>query len=74
MRGALLAVFLASGLLHELVISLLARGGYGLPTLYFVTQGLGLLLERSPAGRRAGLGRGIRGRLLMLALAGGPVF
>jgi alginate O-acetyltransferase complex protein AlgI len=72
--GALLAVFLISGLLHELVISVPARGGWGLPTAYFALQGLGVLVERSPLGARLGLGRGPAGWLFTAALAAGPVY
>ena len=69
---ALLMSFLASGLIHDLVISLPARGGYGLPTAYFLLQGYGILLERSTLGKRLGLGSGLRGWLFMAVLAGGP--
>lgn len=72
-RRALLLVFLISGLLHELVISVPARGGYGLPTAYFAIQGLGLLFERSASARRIGLGAGWRGWCFLALVAGAPV-
>jgi predicted DCC family thiol-disulfide oxidoreductase YuxK len=67
-------VFLISGLLHELVISLPARAGFGLPTLYFVLQGIGTAFEHSAAGRRMGLGKGFKGRLLMALFTMGPIY
>jgi len=72
--SATILVFLISGLLHDLVISAPAGAGYGLPTAYFLLQGVGVLLERSPYGKQFGLGQGIRGRLYMVMVVAGPVF
>ncbi len=71
-RGGIAAGFVFSGLAHELVISVPARGGYGLPTLYFALQGAALLAERSPAAAAAGLGRGWRGWLFTLLVVALP--
>ena len=71
---AALIVFLLSGVIHELVISLPAGGGYGLPTGYFVAQGLGVASERSSRGQRFGLGHGWRGRLFTVLVLAGPVY
>lgn len=72
-RGATLATFIVSGLIHDFVISLPAGGGYGLPTLYFVIQALGLCFERSRFARRLGLGRGTIGWFYCLAVTTLPV-
>jgi Membrane bound O-acyl transferase family len=69
-----LAAFFASGLIHELAISLPAGGGWGLPTVYFVIQGCGTILERSSSGRRWGLRRGWRGRLFTIAVVAAPAY
>ena len=72
--AATLFVFLVSGLMHELVLSVPARAGYGLPTAYFLAQGVASLFERSAPGRRLGLGSGWRGRAYALLVAAGPAF
>jgi predicted DCC family thiol-disulfide oxidoreductase YuxK len=71
---ATLGVFLISGVIHDLVISLPARGGFGLPTGYFVLQGAGVLIERSRIGRTLGLDGGVRGRLFMFVFTLGPAY
>lgn len=72
--GATFMTFLASGFAHELITSLPARGGYGLPITYFALQSLGVFLERSNLGKRLGLGRGIRGRVFAFIFTACPFF
>ncbi|MFY9531753.1 MAG: membrane bound O-acyl transferase family-domain-containing protein [Candidatus Acidiferrales bacterium] len=72
--AAILLSFFASGLIHDLVISFPAGGGYGSPTGYFVLQGLGVLFERSALGKRVGFGSGVRGWLFVAIFAGAPAF
>ncbi len=67
-------VFVVSGLIHDLVISLPACGGYGLPTLYFLLQGAGVTVERSRFGKWLGLGQGARGWCFMMVFLTVPVF
>jgi alginate O-acetyltransferase complex protein AlgI len=72
--GATMVVFLFSGLIHESVISLPARGGYGLPTGYFLLQGFGVILERSRLGKGLALQRGFSGWAFMAIMTAGPAF
>jgi hypothetical protein len=71
-KWGLAAVFVFSGLVHDLVISLPPLAGFGLPTLYFVIQGAALLVERTRVAKRAGLGGGWRGRLFTAVVTVGP--
>lgn len=56
-------VFLFSGLIHDIAISLPARGGYGWPTIYFLLQAAAIMVARSRVGKRLGLGGGVMGRI-----------
>jgi predicted DCC family thiol-disulfide oxidoreductase YuxK len=72
--SATLIAFAVSGLIHELVISLPAGAGFGLPTTYFLVQGIGVLAERSPIGKRLRLGSGIAGWVFTIVVVAGPAY
>ena len=72
--GAAFLVFVLSGVIHDLVISVPARAGYGLPTGYFILQGIGAHFERSAIGSRIGLRRGFRGWLFTALVAAVPAY
>jgi D-alanyl-lipoteichoic acid acyltransferase DltB (MBOAT superfamily) len=67
-RAGIIAGFLFSGVIHDLVISVPARGGYGGPTAYFAIQGAGMVIEHSKFGRRLGFGAGWPGRLFAIGV------
>jgi predicted DCC family thiol-disulfide oxidoreductase YuxK len=71
---ATLVVFAISGVIHELALSFPARGGCGLPFGYFILQGMGVLIERSPVGRALGLAHGWRGWLFMFIFTAAPAY
>lgn len=72
--AAAFLVFVASGLIHDVVISLPARGGYGLPTGYFIFQGLGVTLERSALGAQLRLQSGLSARIFAIVVTAGLAF
>lgn len=61
---ATLGSFFFSGLIHELAISIPAGGGYGLPTIYFLLQWVGIRLEKHGHHQRWLICRGIAGRII----------
>jgi len=73
-RWAVILGFVFSGIVHDLVISVPAGGGYGGPTVFFGVQAVGILVERSRIGKAAGLGRGWRGWLLTMVVLVSPVY
>lgn len=73
-RAAAFGCFVFSGLIHDLAISVPAGAGYGLPTAYFLIQGIGAAFERSSLGTRLGLRRGLRGRAFTLCCTALPAF
>jgi alginate O-acetyltransferase complex protein AlgI len=72
--AATLIAFAVSGLIHELVISLPAGAGFGLPTAYFLVQALGVLTERSSFGKRLRLSSGSAGWVFTIIVVAGPAF
>jgi len=66
--SASFVTFLFSGVIHDLMISVPAQGGYGLPTLYFALQGIGVSVTR-----HFKLDRGVKGRLMMFLFTVSPV-
>ena len=73
-RWAILAGFLFSGLVHDLVISVPAGGGYGGPSFFFLLQGTAIVVERSTLGRRIGLGQRWSGWLFTLLVLVPPAY
>lgn len=71
--AALFSVFVFSGLLHELVISLPAGAGYGRPTAYFLIQAVGVAVERTWAARVNGLPGMISGWLYTAVVLIAPI-
>jgi hypothetical protein len=49
---ALMIAFIFSGLLHELALSVPVNNGYGLPLLYFIIQGIVVLVEKALISRK----------------------
>ena len=73
-RVGTLLIFGFSGLVHDLVISLPAGGGYGLPTAYFTLQGAGLLAEHARGSALAGWRGRWQGRVWTWLIVAGPAF
>jgi hypothetical protein len=73
-RWAIWAGFFFSGVVHDLVISVPAGGGYGGPSLFFALQGVGIFVERGTLGRWISLGHGWRGWLFTMFVLLTPLY
>ncbi len=72
-QAATVASFVASGLVHDLVISLPAGAGFCQPTLYFLIQALGVFVQRTAVAKAVGLHRGPVGWAYTMAIVIAPV-
>lgn len=72
-NAGVMAIFLVSGLLHELAITLPVRTGFGLPTVYFILHGVLTLIEKK-RGRAFGKIPALLAVALPLGLLFPPVF
>ena len=70
---AIVASFVFSGIVHDIVISVPAGGGYGLPTAYFAIQAAGILVAHSAFGKYWQLARGATGRVFAAVVVLAPV-
>lgn len=72
-NAGVMAIFVASGVLYELAITLPVRSGFGLPTLYFTLHGL-LTLREKKWGQPVGKIPALLAVILPLGLLFPPVF
>lgn len=71
--AGVMAVFVGSGVLHELAITLPVQSGFGLPTLYFTVHGMLTLIEKR-RGRVFGRLPALLAVILPMGLLFPPVF
>lgn len=72
-NAGVMGIFIASGLLHELAITLPVRSGFGLPTVYFTLHGILTALEKK-RGRPFGKLPALLAVILPLGLLFPPAF